>query len=260
MNTKTILSFFLAILLTWTGSLSVAQASVGANPNDYTKKIMFSRFDKVKDDLYYASKTTGMDMGDLTALASIEADLVSNSKNKHSTASGMLQHTKGTWAIDRKAYHKQVGIPATAKATDPKASLAIGAAGLMDSKRFLAEKTHLTESTVRLGDLYMTHFLGRDAAARVINSNSNTPISKYVRISKGNYSLFVNKNGKVRTTREFRQYLDTIVKREKAFYSNQVTHYANIKERKENQDRFLGVGDEILMAQANTSKYIGWGS
>jgi hypothetical protein len=258
MNTNKILSILIAVVLGWVGSLSIAQASVGANPNDYTTKTMLDRFDKVKADLYYASKVTGMDMGDLTAIASIESSLQANVGNKHSTASGMLQHTKGTWASDRRAYHAQLGVPANAKVTNPRASLLIGAGGLMDAKRFLVERTHLSADQVRPGDQYMTHFLGRDCAARVINSNSGTPMNRIVKISKGNRAMFVKPNGQVRTAREFRLYLDQIVKRERDFYAAQVKQYSTAKLKQDILKEMDNVDPVMAMAQYNTSSLVGW--
>lgn len=259
MNTNKILSILFAVVLGWVGSLSIAQASVGANPNDYTKKIMLDRFDNAKADIYFAAVKTGMDMGDLTAIASIESDLQANVGNKHSTAKGMLQHTKGTWADDRKAYHKKLGLASNVLASDRRASLLIGAEGLMESKRFLIEQTHLTDNQVRPGDLYMTHFLGRTMAAKVINSNSNTPMNKLVRISKGNWGMFMKPNGQPRTAREFRTFLDNIVKRERAFYQHPVMSYA-VNRNNQNVIDTLGPADpEMAIAINNTSRYVGWG-
>jgi hypothetical protein len=259
MKSTNILSIMLAMVLVLMGSLSVAHASVGANPNDYTKKVMSERFNKVKADLYYASKTTGMDMGDLTAIASIESDLKSGARNAHSSASGMLGHTKGTWVADRKAYHNKVGIASNASRTNARASLLIGAASLLDSKRSLVERTHLSASQVKLGDQYMTHFLGLDTAVRVINSNSNTPMNRLVKISKGNRGLFVKPNGKVRTAREFRTYLNTIVEQERAVYVEQIKQYKTAQRMKDIQRDFPTASDNLIVAQANTAEYIGWG-
>lgn len=260
MKSTNILSIMLAMVLVFVGSLSVAHASVGANPTDYTKKVMSERFNKVKADLYYASKTTGMDMGDLTAIASIESDLKSNAANRHSSASGMLGHTKGTWAADRKAYHNKVGLASNASRTNARASLLIGAASLLDSKRYLVERTHLTESQVKLGDQYMTHFLGLDKAVRVINSNSNTPMNRLVTISKGNRSLFVKPNGKVRTAREFRTFMNTLVEQERAVYVEQIKKYKTAQRQREIKRDFPDADQELIMAQANTAKFVGWGS
>ena len=260
MKSTNILSIMLAMVLVLVGSLSVAHASVGANPNDYTKKVMSERFNKVKADLYYASKTTGMDMGDLTAIASIESDLKSSARSRHSSASGMLGHTKGTWAADRKAYHSQVGLSSNASRTNARASLLIGAASLLDSKRYLVERTHLSASQVKLGDQYMTHFLGLDTAVRVINSNSNTPMNRLVKISKGNWGLFVKPNGKVRTAREFRTFMNNLVEQERAVYVEQIKQYKTAQRHKEIKRDFPTADEELIMAQANTAKFVGWGS
>lgn len=260
MKSTNILSILLTMVLVLMGSLSVAHASVGANPNDYTKKVMSDRFNKVKADLYYASKTTGIDMGDLTAIASIESDLKSSARSKHSSASGMLGHTKGTWAADRKAYHSQLGLSSNVRPSNARASLLIGAASLLDSKRYLVERTHLSESQVKLGDQYMTHFLGRDMAVRVINSNSGTPMNRIVKISKGNWGLFVKPNGNVRTAREFRTFMNTIVERERAAYVEQIKQYKTAQRYQEIKSDFPETDEQLIMAQVNTAKFIGWGS
>jgi hypothetical protein len=258
MRTNNILSILLVMLLGWVGCLSAANASVGANPDDYTKKVMLERFNKVKADIYYASKTTGMDMADLTAIASIESGLISGAKNRHSSASGMLGHTKGTWAADRKAYHSKLGVAANAKVSNPRASLLIGAGGLMESKRYLVERTHLTENQIQLGDQYMSHFLGRDTAVRVLNSKSGTPMNRLVRISPGNRGMFVKPNGKVRTAREFRVFMNTLVERERAFYKSQIKQYVVNQERKDIHRKYLAADDQLMMAQSNTFRYVGW--
>lgn len=261
MKSTNILSVLLAMVLVWMGSLSVAHASVGANPNDYTKKVMSERFNKVKADLYYASKTTGMDMGDLTAIASLESDLKSSAISKHSSASGMLGYTKGTWVAHRKAYHNQVGVSPNARVSNPRASLLIGASSLMDSKRYLAERTHLSESQIKLGDQYMAHFLGADLAVKVLNSNSNTPMSRLTKVtSRGNSNLFVKPNGKVRTAREFRTFMNTIVERERAAYIEQIKQYKTAQRVKEIKRQYPEADDLLIMAQANTAKFIGWGT
>lgn len=260
MKNNYILSSLILILLGWALSIVSAHASVGANPTDYTKKVMSDRFNKVKEDLYYASKTTGMDMGDLTAIASIESNLKSSAKSKYSSASGMLGHTKGTWVADLKVYHSKVGLPPNARVYNPRASLLIGAASLLDSKQYLIEHTHLSESQVKLGDQYMTHFLGRDAAVKVINSNSNTPMNHIVKISKGNYGIFIKPNGKVRTAHEFRNFMNTIVERERTVYIEQIRQYEIAQQIKDTQHDFQTTTDGLVIAQINTAKYIGWGN
>ena len=262
MKANSIISTLFVVLLGWIASIAVAHASVGANPNDYTTKIMLERFEKAKKDLYAASKTTGIDMADLTAIASIESGLNQNAKNPHSSASGMLGHTKGTWVSDRKAYHSKLGLPKNVSVKDRKASLLIGAESLQDSKKFLVERTHLSADQVRAGDLYMSHFLGRDKAVKVINSNSNLPISKVVRITKGNWSMFVKPNGKVRTAREFRLYLDQKVKNERAFYAAYIQQYVFKQQGREQMVKAANDLDnhDMTTAISNTEKYVGFGT
>lgn len=249
-----ILTIFLLI------SSTLAYASVGANPNEYTKAVVMKRFDAVKHDFYEASKATGMDMGDLVAIASIESTLNKNAKTKGpGTSSGYLGYTNGTWVTDRKAYHKDLGLPANVSKNNTRANLMIGGKSLVETERFLIENSHLTTQTVRKGDLYMSHFLGVNGALRVINSNSYTPMNKLVSISKANRSHFYKSNGQVRTAREFRLYMDMLVKRERAFYADEIQKYKLARLA----DQFPApvadsINDVMSLAMNNTDKYVGW--
>lgn len=250
--------FILAIILLSLSTL--AYASVGANPNDYTRNVVMKRFDSVKHEFYEASKTTGMDMGDLVAIASIESTLNKNAKNKApGTSSGLLGYTDGTWKSDRKTYHKDLGLPADVSKDNIRANLLIGGKGLVETERFLIENSHLTERTVRKGDLYMSHFLGVTGALRVINSSSYTPMNKLVSISKANRSFFVKPNGEVRTSREFRLYMDMLVKRERAFYAEEVKKFQLVKLTEQFSSPVAdAIHDRLAIAINNTDRYVGW--
>ncbi|AEV89586.1 putative lytic murein transglycosylase [Pseudomonas phage OBP] len=250
--------FILTIFLLMASTL--VYGSVGANPDDYTRTVVMKRFDAVKHDFYEASKATGMDMGDLVAIASIESTLNKTAKNKApGTSSGLLGYTNGTWQSDRKAYHKDLGLSANVSKGNVRANLLIGGKSLVETERFLIENSHLTVETVRKGDLYMSHFLGTTGALRVINSNSYTPMSKLVSISKANRVHFVKPNGQVRTAREFRLYMDMLVKRERAFYAEEIQKYQLAKLTEQLPSSVAdSINDVMSIATNNTSKYVGW--
>lgn len=258
--------YFTAILLATfalvLGALSLsADASIGAAPNDYTKKIVFERFDKMKSHLYEASKVSGMDMGDIVAISSIESTLRGNVKSKYSSASGALQYTNGTWKQDRALYHKQLGLPANASVLNTRANLLIGATALSNLKQFLIENSHLTEDTVRIGDLYMSHLVGQNGALKIINSNSNKPVNQIVSVTVGNRSMFVKPNGQVRTAREFRLHMEYLVQRERSFYTAQVTKYQIVKATAPviaEPDPMFDRDPNMQVAINNTAKYMGY--
>lgn len=265
MNSKTqnsLMSILVLLLsLVWISTVSTAQASVGANPNTYTTQIVMERFDKIKSNLYEASVVSGMDMADLTAISSIESTLRGNVKSKYSSAKGVMQYINGTWVQDRGLYHKQLGLPANVSVTNTRANLLIGATALSNLKQFLIENSHLTEDTIKVGDLYMSHLVGQNGALSIINSNSHTPINKVISIAKGNYSMYYKPNGKVRTAREFRQHMDYLVKRERGFYEKEVRKYQVAKNMSQHIDPVPNIDrdDHMAIAIANTGKYVGYG-
>lgn len=216
---KTFLMLICLLMSTFT------YATSGMNYNAHVKGIMLERFDSVADHLYEASAKTGMNMAELTAIASLESKLRIKAKNPHSTASGMLQYTKRTWTNKRREYGPELGISPNAQPLNPRANLLIGSKDLTDSKTRLIEKTHLTHETVRLGDIYMSHFLGENGATKLINSHSNKPINRIITIHKGNYRYYYKPNGQIRTAREFRLYMDTIAKKELAVYEKAIMEY-----------------------------------
>lgn len=252
-------SFLLFLMLSLTSVM--ANASVGAAPTAYTEKVMYERFDKMKKHLHEASEISGISMGDIAAIASIESGLRGNVKVKgKGSAAGALQYTSQTWIQDRKLYHKQLGLPANVNVYNVRANLLIGSLSLVKTKEFLIEKSHLTMDTVRVGDLYMSHFLGENGAVRVLNAKSNTPMNKLYTISKANRPLFIKPNGQVRTAREFRQHMDYLVKRERAFYNGKVVEHQLAQERIKRRDLIDSVFDtQIATAIANTAKYVGYG-
>ncbi|UQT03247.1 putative endolysin [Serratia phage vB_SmaM-Yubaba] len=264
MNSKTqssLMSIFILLMsLVWISTVSTAHASVGANPNEYTTKVVMKRFDGLKEHLYEASKVSGFDMVDLVAISSIESTLRPNVKSQYSSANGVMQYTRSTWKQDRKLYAKQLGLPATVQVTNPRANLLIGATALYNVKQLLIEKSHLTDKTVRIGDLYMSHLVGTGGALAVINSNSNKPVNQILRITKGNWSMYYKPNGQVRTAREFRLYMDYLVKRERSFYEKEVRRFQIAKIAAPIVSPFEDNlwGKQLAQAIANTSKYVGY--
>lgn len=264
MNSKTqnsLMSILVLLLsLVWISTVSTAHASVGANPNEYTAKIVMQRFDKLKENLYEASKVSGMDMADLVAIASIESTLRGNVKSKYSSAKGVFQYTNGTWKQDTGLYAKQLGLKNT-DVYNTRTNLLIGATALSNLKQLLIEKSHLTEDTLRVGDLYMSHLVGTNGALAVINSNSHTPINRILSITKGNWSMYHKPNGQLRTAREFRLHMDTLVKRERQFYVKEVRQYqvAKLYSQEPRLIKMYGQDDQMVIAMANTNKYVGYG-
>lgn len=208
--------------------LSLTHATVqAATYNDHAKAVMLERFDGVKEHLYEASVTTGINMAELTAIASLESKLRPAVRNEsgHGSAKGILQYTNRTWKVKRAEYAKELGISSKANQYNLRANLLIGGKDLQDIKQFLIDQTHVTRDTLRLGDVYMAHFLGHYGAVKLINSYSHTPMNKIVKIHPGNKRYYYKPNGQIRTAREFRNYMDEIAKREVVVYEKAIMEY-----------------------------------
>ena len=218
------LTLMLVLFLT-SMTVNASQSTTTRKYSEHSKTVMLERFDQIKGDLYHASVTAGISMAELTALGSLESKLRVKAKNPHSTAAGVLQYTNGTWKSKKKLYSKELGIKPNAHQYDVKANLLIGAKDLQETKQKLIEKTHLTNETIRLGDLYISHFLGEDGGVKVINSYSHKPLNQIVKLHKGNYRYYFKPNGKVRTAREFRQFMDQIAQAELKVYEQHIVNY-----------------------------------
>ncbi|QDH47107.1 transglycosylase [Aeromonas phage D3] len=219
---KTYIMLIIAMLFSTMANASVATTSTKYNA--YAQQVMLDRFDSIKGELYEASITTGINMNELVAIGSLESKLKNNVRPKRGTAQGVLQYTNSTWKNKRKQYAEELGVPANAHQTNLKANLTIGGKDLQDTKASLIARTHLTEETLTLGDVYMSHFLGEDGAVKVINSYSHKPLNQIVTLHAGN-TYYYKPNGQVRTAREMRQYMDKLVKEESRVYEEAIMHY-----------------------------------
>lgn len=251
---------FLTLIMLLVISTATYASPVSLKYNDHTRSVMLDRFEGVKDHLFEASQVTGIDMAELTAIASLESKLVGNVRNPHGTASGMLQYTNGTWKHKRKMYAKELGLSPNAHQFNVRANLLIGSKDLQETKESLVKRTHLDYDTLRLGDVYMSHFLGEDAAVRLINSYSHKPINKIVKINAGNYRYYYKPNGKIRTAREFRQFMNKIATDELKVYQAEISKYQLVKFFEPFQglmDTLTDAHQRVAMVARNSSNNFG---
>ena len=218
------LTLMLVLFLT-SMTVNASQSTTTRKYSEHSKTVMLERFDQIKGDLYHASVTAGISMAELTALGSLESKLRVKAKNPHSTAAGVLQYTNGTWKSKKKLYSKELGIKPNAHQYDVKANLLIGAKDMQETKKMLIDKTHLTNETIRLGDIYILHFVGESGGLALINSYSHKPINQIVKLHKGNSRYYYKPNGQVRTAREFRLFMDQIAQTELKVYEQRIVKY-----------------------------------
>lgn len=220
---KTCILFFITLIMSTMANASTATTG-SQKYNAYAQELMLKRFDSVKGDIFEASVTTGINMSELVAIGSLESKLKTVAQPKRGSAKGILQYTDRTWKSKRKRYADELGLASNAHQNNLRANLLIGSKDLQDTKQKLIERTHLTEQTLTLGDVYLAHFLGEDGAVKVINSYSHKPVNQIVAIHPGN-SYYNKPNGQFRTAREMRQHMNLLVKEEIKVYQDAILEY-----------------------------------
>lgn len=124
----------------------------------------------VRDAIVGASSRLGVDATTMAQFARIESNFNPSAKATTSSATGLYQHINSTW-MGLVKQGKIPGIPATtatsqalALRTDPNYSALGGAALLLDNQNRI--------NSDQPGDLYLAHFLGPNAAKKVINADN----------------------------------------------------------------------------------------
>lgn len=174
-----------------------------------------------------ASRKTGLDFDYLLNTAMRESGLNVQAKSKTSSASGLFQFVEQTWLGLVKHYGAQYGLGkyasaiqdggdgrySVASADTKSAILALRQnpelAAVMAGENAKETKQSLECALGRQvcgGELYAAHFLGPNAARRLIELNDSSPDSRadvaFPQAAKGNKSAFYNSDGSPKTVRE----------------------------------------------------------
>lgn len=174
-----------------------------------------------------AANATGVDFSYLLSTASRESSLKSDAQSGTSSASGLFQFVEQTWFGLVKSYGAKYGLGGMADAierspeghyrtdnpADRKAILALRkdpqVAALMEGE--YANETRCTMKSslgrdVCQGELYAAHFLGPQAACRLIEANASRPGDSAAAIfptaADANHSVFFHSDGSAKTVSE----------------------------------------------------------
>jgi hypothetical protein len=177
--------------------------------------------------LKQASAATGSDFGYLLSTAMRESNLHSGAKSGTSSASGLFQFVEQTWFGLVKQYGAKHGLGSFAgaitqsgdghfeadNANDRHAILALRndprIAALMAGEYANATRTSLETAlgrNVSNGELYAAHFLGPDAACRLIRMSAAQPQScaatAFPQAAASNRSVFYHADGSAKSVQE----------------------------------------------------------
>ena len=177
--------------------------------------------------LQRASAATGADFNYLLGTAMRESSLKPTAKAGTSSAAGLFQFTEQTWLGVVKSYGAKHGLSSYADAirqgsdgryhaasgADRSAILALRkdpqAASLMEGEFAQAQRATMSDSLGRDvcgGELYAGHFLGTDAACRLIRMNDSQPNANaahaFPAAADANRTVFYHADGKAKTVRE----------------------------------------------------------
>jgi len=174
-----------------------------------------------------ASAATGSDFNYLLDTAMRESNLKPQAKSETSSASGLFQFVGQTWLGLIKQHGAQYGLGSYAdaisqesdghyrvdNAADRQAILALRndpkIAALMEGEYANEAKSTLESSLGRgvcNGELYAAHFLGPDAACRLIHMNGSEPnasaAAAFPQAASANKSVFYHADGSAKSVRE----------------------------------------------------------
>jgi len=209
-------SFILGALLGLC-SLTAAHASY-SGPG--ISKADAKAYAKIGQYVLEAEQKSGTSADLLTAVLYIESNFGNNVHNKYSSVKGAMQYSDRQWRNDLKKHASKMGVSAKSSVHNKRANILVGAAGLAENRKYLESKVHRPVSD---GDVYMSWFVGLYGAEKILKGKPNAKVSKYVRISRGNGSMF-SVNGKVATVAQFRAKMNAKIKHNKQQTADLVNH------------------------------------
>jgi hypothetical protein len=178
-----------------------------------------------------ASSATGVDFSYLLSTATRESSLKTNAQSATSSASGLFQFVDQTWLGLIKNYGAKFGLSSMADAiertpeghyradnsSDRQAILALRkdpqVSALMEGEYANETRCQMKSSLGRdvcQGELYAAHFLGPQAACRLIEANNAQPsesaASIFPQAAEANRSVFFHTDGSAKSVSEVYQW------------------------------------------------------
>lgn len=142
----------------------------------------------IMPEIQKASQVSGIDPELLTKIATRESSLNPNAQNPDSSAAGLFQITNKTWRSLVKKHGKQYGIGYSDR-KKPEANAIM--AGMLAKENAASLKKRLGQEPTP-GEIYMAHFLGDYAAAKLIKNKDsrNAAAALFPDAAKVNRNVF----------------------------------------------------------------------
>ncbi len=195
------------------GSAASGVSSSVAKAWESAKGFM-SNGENMADIIKKAAGTVGVDYGTMMAFAKQESGFNPNAKAGTSSASGLFQFIKGTWAGMVSKYGSKYGI-GMGDVFDPEKNAIMGGLLIKENSAVLKKNNIPINGTT----LYAAHFLGPSGAARLFGANPNANASAMMpAAAKANPGIFLNKDKSPKTIAQVQQTLfDKVGKNVDAF-------------------------------------------
>lgn len=180
--------------------------------------------------LLEVAKMTGVDPKVLINMCAIESKFDPQARpfnprtGKYlSSAVGLMQFLKNTWAEQLRAHGAKYGIALGTPPTDARANALMGAEYIKSNMKYL--KNHVKRDLTAT-DIYLAHFLGPEGAAKFLKIDKDTPAEMFMpEEAKANPGVFRDKSDRSRTASEI---------------------YNHFTKKMANQAKSLGVSDLMI--------------
>lgn len=195
-----------------------------------------THFHSQKQMLAEASILSGVSVNTLATFAALESTFRHRVKNDRSTASGIMQITKGTWVWLTERYGAQYGITADTSRKDPLANTLMAAEYIKENRRYLRKRLGREPELV---DLYNAHFLGPGRVPKLLEATPDTFISElFPNISPYNTASFTHKGVPI-TVKQYLNNIRTKIVRANIIYGDIAAAYKALYLRLLDAERYL---------------------
>lgn len=188
-----------------------------------------TNWDDVKDDIALAAYATDFPVEVLTSVAYIESSFRKEVKADGSSASGLNQITKATWAYLIEKYGPDYQLPSDTSPFDPRANSIMAAMYLTEIGDIMS---HRLKREVTPLEMYLGYKFSPYRAVKMLRVKSSTPlIDFYPSASNRNLAVYYKEDGSARTIKDVMNMFKTRMEYATKTYGEEAL--ASVKDLKE---------------------------